>query len=218
MIWSTLEILLFPIIWIMERVLELYLQLSSSAGLSVVLLSITAMIVCVPLQRRARAMEARISARMQQVGKEVRALDAGLTGEARFHATETVYKAHGYHPIQSIGQGATIFALLPVLLSAVFVFSESPLMAGKSFLFVPDLSEPDGALGGINLLPFIMTGITFVDAAMRFRNDKGARLKFYIVAVALFALVYSMPASLVLYWSVSNVFSCLSNFRQGKKN
>ena len=218
MIWSTLELLLFPIVWIMEKILGLYLQLSSSAGLSVVLLSITAMILSLPLQKRARAAEIRISTRMHQVGEDVRAIDTSLTGEARFLAMEKVYQAHGYHPIQSIGQGATIFVLLPVLLSAVFVFSDSPLMAGESFLFVSDLSEPDGVLDGINLLPLIMTGITFVDAAVRFRSDKGARLKFCLIAVVLFVLVYNMPAALVLYWSVSNVFSCLSTFRQGKKS
>lgn len=52
-----------------------------------------------------------------------------------------------------------------------------------------------------------MTGMTIIDARMRFDEDAGTRYKFYGIAIVLLVLVYDMSSGLVLYWTVSNIFS-----------
>ena len=124
-----------------------------------------------------------------------------MTGEQRFEATDAVYRAHGYHPIQAMLSAASFLAALPVLISSVIVFTASSEVMGKSFLLVSDLGVQDHLLPfGVNLLPFVMFGVTLGDAITRFRGDRSAQLRFLVLSAVLLVLVYTMPAALVLYW------------------
>jgi len=210
MIWSFLELILSPVIWLMESILSVFVALTSSVGLSILLLSITMMLLVRPLRIRAQALERRITDKSKLVGDQVRALSKDLKGEKRFLETEKIFNAYGYHPIHSIGQGASFFVLLPVLLSAIVLFSGSAIVAGERFLAIDDLSEPDRLLGNINVLPILMTSITIADAHIRFRTDRTSQYKFYFIAFTLFFLVYNLPSSLVLYWTASNLFAFTS--------
>jgi membrane protein insertase Oxa1/YidC/SpoIIIJ len=213
MVWNAFALILSPIVWLMEQLLSLFVTLTSSVGASILLLSFAMMILALPIRKRAQALETRINAKSKRVGDEVRALPKGLKGEKRFLATEKIYKEHAYHPIQAVGQGASFFMLLPILLSAIVLFSGSPLVENESFLFIRDLSKPDQLLFSLNLLPFLMTGITIADAHLRFAGDKGAQYKFYGIALVLLVLVYAMPSALVLYWTGSNLLTLATVWR-----
>lgn len=204
---NVLELILGPIIWLLGIVLDLYISVIGSVGASVLLLSFTFTLLVVPFRKRAQKIETRISNRMVAVNMEVVELKKEMKGEKLFLATEKIYGKHGYHPIQSIGQGAGFFVMLPILVSAIFLLSDSTLLEGESFLFINDLSAPDGLLFSVNLLPIVMTGITIIDARLRFDDDAGARYKFYGIAIVLLVLVYDMPSGLVLYWTGSNILS-----------
>ena len=73
--------------------------------------------------------------------------------------------------------GASFFVMLPVLISAILLFT-GDVLASKAFLFISDLSQPDNLLGPINILPLVMTGITIVDAKLRFADDKPSQVLF----------------------------------------
>ena len=201
-----LEFILSPIVWIMNWALEFYVNITGSTGLSILLVSFTFALLLLPLRKMAQRLEQRISAKTQLVNEEIAPLKKSLKGEQLFLETEKIYEKHGYHPIQSIGMGASFFVMLPVLISAILLFT-GDVLASKPFLFISDLSMPDHLLGPINILPFIMTGITIVDAKMRFANDKASQVRFYIIAVVLLVLVYGLAAGLVLYWTGSNIMS-----------
>ena len=203
-----LETLLGPVVWLMQWVLELYMGWLASTGVAILLLSFTFALLLLPLQRIAAGSEKRVSARMQLVDADVRQLPAELKGEERFLATEKIYQQHGYHPIQSVALGASFFVMLPVLISAILLFT-GDLLAGQSFLLIDDLSQADGLLGPLNLLPLIMSAITVVDARIRFRDDRKSQYRFFIIAVVLLILVYNLAAGLVLYWTGSNIMSLL---------
>lgn len=211
-----LEIILSPIVWAMNLVLEFYVGITNSTGLSILLVSFTFAILLLPLRKMAQGLEQRVSARIQQVNEEVAPLKQTLKGEKLFLETEKIYEKHGYHPIQSVGLGASFFVMLPVLISAIILFT-GDVLASKSFLVISDLSLPDQLLGPINVLPLIMTGITIIDAKMRFSDDKSSRVRFYIIAAVLLVLVYGLAAGLVLYWTGSNVMSLILSRIQSKK-
>ena len=114
-----LEIILSPIVWLMEFILQFYESIIPSTGLSILLLSITFAILLLPLQKSGQNIERRISNKIKTVNSEVHALNGDLKGERLFLATEKIYKNHGYHPIQSIALGLSFFVMLPVLVSAI---------------------------------------------------------------------------------------------------
>jgi membrane protein insertase Oxa1/YidC/SpoIIIJ len=97
--------------------------------------------------------------------------------------------------------------MLPVLIASILLLTTHGLLQGVPFLFIPDLSQPDRLLGGVNALPLLMFALTALDAFFRYRNDAGSLRKFMFVSIVLVVLVYNMAAGLVLYWIASNLIS-----------
>ena len=213
---QALEIILNPIIWLMELILRFYESITSSIGIAILLLSVTFSLFLLPLQKSGRRIEQRVSNKMKAANIEVQALKGDLKGEKLFLATERIYKNHGYHPIQSIALGLSFFVMLPVLLSAILLLTGDAILAGKSFLVISDLSKSDKLLGIINLLPILMLAITLIDAKLRFQDDKKSQHRFFFIALVLLILVYNLPAGLVLYWTESNMVSLILSRKQAK--
>ena len=65
-----LETVLSPIVWLMEWLLDFYVLLFSSTGVSILLLSFTFALLLLPLQRIAQRMERRVSDKMKSKGKQ----------------------------------------------------------------------------------------------------------------------------------------------------
>lgn len=211
-----LETVLSPIVWLMEWLLDFYVFLFSSTGVSILLLSFTFALLLLPLQRIAQRMERRTSDKMKFVGAEVEVLKGKLKGEELFLATEQIYERNGYHPIHSIGLGASFFVMLPVLVSAILLFTGSETVANESFLLIADLSKPDGLLGSVNVLPLFMSAITILDAKLRFKGDRKSQYRFFFIAALLLIVVYNLASGLVLYWTGSNIMSfVLSRIKSG---
>lgn len=199
---SIVSWLLSPIVGLMGLLLGLYTGLLGSAGVAILLLSATFTAALSPLQRKGVAFERRLAEKRKHIDAEIASAQRpGMTGEQRFEVTEAIYQKHGYHPIQAMMSGASFLVMLPVLISSVLLFTDHPSVAGQSFLFIQDLGAPDRLLpGGLNLLPFLMFGITTADALIRFKSDRRSQFRFLIISVVLLVLVYAMPAALVLYW------------------
>lgn len=179
-------------------------------GLSIILLAFFVSILFLSVRKRSERLERRVSERQKLVRQEVAQIDKSTKGEARFRATEAIYETHRYHPVQSVALGASFLVMLPVLLSALVLFIETDILVGRTLLFVGDLSQQDGMLMGVNLLPFLMTAVSAADAWFRFHDDRAIRNRFYLVSLVLLILVYTMPAGLVIYWTASNIASALT--------
>lgn len=204
---TVLSWILWPFIALMGAVLEFYVSIFSAVGTAIIALSLTFCVLMIPVLKKMRRVEARITARMQAARRDLAAERGDLKGEALFNLTEKIYARHGYHPIQSVGQAASLFAMLPVLISSIILLTGSPLLAGHSFLFIPDLSQPDRLLGGVNALPILMFALTAMDARYRYRDDRPSMFKFMGISALLLVLVYDLASGLVLYWITSNLFS-----------
>lgn len=200
-----------PIVWLMRYVFDVYVGLTGSEGLSIILLSFTFAALLLPFRKYAQTIELRISAKMKTVNEAVKTLkvQGGLRGEKLFLATEKIYKDHNYHPIHGVGIGLGFLVMLPVLISAIFLLTDHAGLEGQGFLFIKNLAAPDKLIGPINILPILMAGVTFLDAKIRFKNDQQSQRRFFVISAVLFLLVYNLPAGLVLYWIASNVFSMI---------
>ena len=208
---DTIEYLLSPIIWVMDAVLNAFYTFTGSIGLSILLLSFTFALIALPLQKKGQRIEREINEKISVIDNELKPLKASLKGEELFLATEEVYKKHNFHPIKSIATGTSFLVMLPILISAIFLFSNNPLLAHKEFFFIDNLAEPDGSFNLVNVLPFIMLSVTLIDSKLRYKNNKQAQRRFMLIAFVLLVLVYNMPSALVLYWTGSNIFSLISN-------
>jgi membrane protein insertase Oxa1/YidC/SpoIIIJ len=215
MIADVFALLLWPLTYIMDMAFGMFLSVTESVGLSIMLLSTAVALLTYPFRVWAQKVERRVRLRKLSVDERVIAATVGLKGEQKFRATENIYQSHGFHPIQSIALGMPLFVMLPFLLSALFLFSSNVSLEGVGFLFIPDLALPDGLLLGGNLLPVVMTLITLIDASIRFGSDRKALNRFLIIALLMFALVYSFASSIVLYWAVSNLMSMFTFLRRG---
>lgn len=208
------SLILSPVIWVMDLIFSFYESILHSPGLSVILLSITMALVCWPFQKYGKAYEDRLREKISVIDEELAPFKAKLKGEKLFNEVERIYTKHKYHPIHSVGLSMSFIVVLPILISAIILLSQHELLIGQKFLFVPDLSKADQLLGPVNLLPIVMTGITVFDAFHRFKDDKKTRTRFLIIAAVLFALIYTLPSALVVYWTTNVTLSMFLSFKK----
>ncbi|WOV90294.1 MAG: YidC/Oxa1 family membrane protein insertase [Candidatus Zeuxoniibacter abyssi] len=201
--------LLAPIIFVMEMLFSAYQYLVKSTGVAILLLALTFALATRPLLKYGRRLERRIAEKNTGIQKAVREETAGLKGEAHFEVMEAVYRRHHFHPIQNMLSGASFIFQLPFLLSAIVLFIRDDFLQDKSFLWLADLSRPDGWLlvgnFAVNVLPMLVLVIGIYDAFVFYADDVAARRKFILIALVLFVLIFNMPSGLVLYWLALNI-------------
>ena len=213
-----INFILFPIVWVMEKILFIFSLFIPSTGISILLLSLTFSIFILPIQSRFKKMELRISNKMKLIDIEIKKIDKNLKGEERFLAIDRIYKKNDYHPIHSIGVAASFFVLIPIFISSILLLTQSGVLLNEPFLFVSDLSHPDKLFFKINILPILMFLITLIDSRIRFKNNFNAQLRFLFISLIMFFLVYALPAGLVLYWIGNNIFSLVIAIKNRKQN
>ncbi len=189
----------------MELLFDLMWMATNSAGLSIILLAMVISVLTIPLKKLAKKSEDRFLAVKQLVDADIAKQAAGLKGEKRFEVVEEVYEKYGYHPIKSIVAGTSFVVMLPFLISAIFIFAGSDKLKGVGFLFVDDLSDQDHLLFGMNLLPVLMLLLGTSEALLRWHGQRDQLIRYLIVSVVLFALVYSLASGLILYWISMNI-------------
>jgi hypothetical protein len=75
-----------------------------------------------------------------------------------------------------------------------------------SFLFIKNLGLQDNLMGGVNLLPILMTVINML-AVMCMTSFPKERRQGYSIAIFFLILLYMSPAGLVLYWTSNNLIN-----------
>lgn len=202
---SVLETILWPIVAPMGWVLNALHGATGSMGLAIILLAIIVSLLLSPLRRRAGRIEQRITTRLDAVNAEVRNIVPSLKGEERFNAMEAIYQRHDYHPLQTLGMSASLMVMLPVFLTAI-VLIDADTVGGYGFAFIRDLGAQDELLPfAVNFLPFLMTGLSLLDARIRFAGNTTAMRRFIVITTVLLVLVYPLASGLIIYWTTSNL-------------
>jgi YidC/Oxa1 family membrane protein insertase len=206
-----LKTILWPLIAGLESLLALIHSVTGSYGVSIILLSILVSAVLLPVSAQARRMEAKDKERLDLMAPKLAEIRARYTGQERFEKTDEVYQEHGYHPIKSTVSLLPLLIQLPFLLAALFLLSDYPPIQGQPFLFIHDLSEPDGLLKlgklAVNVLPIALVGVTLTEAWLKKESTSQSRRRFLIVALVILVLIYPAPAGVCLYWFTSTCFS-----------
>ena len=164
-------------------------------------------------QRQVNRIQSRLEPELASVRREYR-------GEEAHRRTLEVYRRHGASPLYPVRSALGVLVQLPVFIAAFDMLGEHFGLHGASFLWIDDLASPDRfarlplALplvgGSLNLLPFLMTGLTLLAARVQEEPTlspvlrAGQRRRLYGMAAAFFVVLYGFPAGMVLYWASNN--------------
>lgn len=202
------EIIVAPFLFFIKWIYTLAFNLTGSHGLSIILLSFCVSLVLLPifiLIERAKKRNDAIKQRMKPVADEIKRC---YKGQERYYYLKTLNKQHGFSPLKALIPILSLLLQIPFFIAAYQFLKDYEPLAGVQFLFINDLSAPDGLLGSVHLLPILMTLVNIATAYLyTLKGDKSERIQMYVVAGLFLVLLFNLPSGLVLYWTMNNVFS-----------
>ena len=203
-------------------------------GLAVMVLSVLVGVLMRPLSKIADRLQDQvheIDARLSPLLTDIKKNHKGAEQSEKIIA---MYKEAGVHPLYSLKSLAGVFVVIPVFIGAFDMLAENIHLSGEAFLWIVDLSHPDAFLRlpfdipffgeYLNLLPFIMTGFSFVASKLHshpsmdaVQRSKHAR-NLVLMSLGFLVLFYTFPAGMVLYWTTNNLISVVKALWKKRKS
>lgn len=180
-------------------------------GWRIVIFSVAINLLLMPvygqMERRSRAGRATRAA----VAKDVARIRRHFRGRERYFYIRAVHRQHGYRPLSQLFASGDLLLQILVFFSVYhFLVGRLDGVPGASFGPLRDLSQPDALVGGLNLLPLLMTAIN-VASVISYIDDRARQLQAASLALVFLVILYPSPAGLVLYWTMNNLFSLVRN-------
>lgn len=176
------------------------------AGFRIVLFSVLLNLVLLPVYAQMERRSAASRIVKQRVAADVARMKKHFKGRERYFYIRAVYRQHGYHPSSELFGSSDLFVQILVFATVFRFLSDLDALSGQSFGPIADLALEDGLLGGVNLLPFVMTAINAL-AVFAYVDDRSKRIQALGLAVLFLVLLYRSPSGLVLYWTMNNLIS-----------
>jgi membrane protein insertase Oxa1/YidC/SpoIIIJ len=211
-----------PLRWLssgLQAILGFWQARVGNWGLAIVLLSVTVRLLMWPITFVAGRWQDPVNRSRSLLARERTAVRRDRRGEETHPLTLAVNATHGPGPWYTPKGLAGFLVQVPVFIAALDMLGDQFGLAGARFLWIADLSLPDRLVAfaaplpffgsHLNLLPFAMAALTV--AASRLQEEPGLdpalrerqrRLRDG-VAAALFVLLYTLPAGMVLYWTTN---------------
>ncbi len=210
------NIVITPLIYLMEMIFWAMYRTFGGVGVAIIGVSLAVNLLCLPLYRRADAIQTEQREKQKNMEKWTEHIRAAFKGDERVMMQQAYYREQHYSPLSVFKNSISLLLQIPFFMAAYNYLSHLDLLSGASFWFIKDLSKPDGLLtiGGvaINLLPILMTLINFISSTIYTRGYKfKEKWQLYVIAIVFLVLLYNSPAGLVFYWTLNNLFSLLKN-------
>ena len=205
-----------------------------SWGLAVMALSLTVNILMRPLSRIADRFQQQVHEIEARLAPELQRIKKDFKGEKQAEKILALYKSEQVHPLYSLKSMLGVAVVIPVFIGAFDMLAENIHLLNAAFLWIADLSRPDALLRlpfslpffgqDLNLLPFIMTGLSTIASVLHNPPALTAELRrkqirnMLMLAVGFFALFYTFPAGMVLYWTTSNLISVIKSIWARRKS
>ncbi|NQT94286.1 MAG: membrane protein insertase YidC [Lentisphaerae bacterium] len=131
-----------------------------------------------------------------------------------------LYKEHKVNPMSGC---LPIVVQIPVFIALFTVLRSAVELRFASFLWISDLSEPEGLLAGLlpiplNILPLLMTATMVVQQRLTpSSGDNQQQKMMMIMPVVMLFIFYNMASALVLYWTTSQCLSIAQLLLQRRK-
>lgn len=204
------EVLILPITHCFQWVMETSYTRTQSFGASIVVLSLVFNFVLLPAYRFAEEVQNKERAARAKMEPKLQEFKRCFNGYERHMMISALYRQHRYHPVFALRGLVPLLIQVPVFIAAYGLLSNYPPILEQSFMGIANLGAPDGLLGGVNLLPIVMTVINLLAAYVYSHGlSSQERMQAWIVAMVFFVLLYAAPSGLVLYWICNNLFSLI---------
>jgi YidC/Oxa1 family membrane protein insertase len=206
----------------MTLLLEFLYGIVGNWGIAIILLSLTAKILMSPLTMLADRWQRDVNRIQSLLKPELDEIRRSYKGEEAHERTLALYKKHNVSMFYTFKSAAGFLIQIPVFIAAFDMLAENVALNQISFLWISDLAKPDALTelpfvlpffgGWLNLLPFLMTGLSVLAARLQKEESLSPELqrqqsvRLYLMSAAFFILFYTFPAGMVLYWTSSNLF------------
>lgn len=210
------NIIIYPLIQIIEVVYLVVWKLFKNSGYAVLGVSVAVTFLCLPLYIIAESWQEKERQIQKKLKPGIDRIKAVFKGDEQYMILSTFYKQNHYHPMMALRSSFGLLIQIPFFMAAYTYLSNLEELRGFSFWFIRDLGAPDAMFKigdfNINVLPIAMTLINCIAGAI---YTKGFGLKdkiqIYGMALVFLVLLYNSPAGLVLYWTMNNIFSLIKN-------
>jgi len=205
--WPGLRTLIRPVAVAARWVLVwMHQTLSLHYGVVLILFGILIRVVLWPLNQKAM----RASLRMQAVQPLMKELQDRYKDQPEKLQKE-MFKLYKEHNVNPLGGCWPMLLPFPVLIALFFVFQNTIELRGVSFLWLPDLSQPDP----LYVIPLLM-GISmfFVSKVGQIGMEPNPQMKMmlYVMPVMMTVLFANFASGLNLYYTVQNAVSIPQQF------
>ncbi len=202
------ELIISPFIFIIKQLFLFSYRLTDNYGIAIILLSFAVSLLLLPifiLIEKAKKKDDAVKLRMKPLLDEIKLC---YKGQERYYYLKTLNRQHNYSPIRALIPILSLLLQIPFFIAAYQFLEHFEPLTGIQFGFIYDLSEPDGLFGNIHVLPIAMTIVNLITAYFYTRHGNTAERKQMLVVAGIFLiLLFNLPAGLVLYWTMNNVFS-----------
>lgn len=198
--------------FLFERIFALLFSITNSYGLAILLISVLISLILMPFYHITNILENREKAIRLKLQPYILKINKIKDAHIKHKSISKLYRSYGYSPIKSLRSLSSLIIQIPFFIVAYRVLSRilatNLYNADLSFLFIKNLGSQDALLGGVNLLPVLMTYINII-SVMLMTPFKKERKQSYVIAVFFLVLLYMSPAGLVLYWTSNNFINLL---------
>ncbi len=199
--------------------LQFFHKLLPNYGIAIILLTLVARFAVLPLTLKQVRQSKRMAEVMPLLKPKLDALKDKHKGDARKVQEETMklYAEYGINPLATLAGCLPLVLQMPVFIALYMVLGRAIELRGQPFFgWIHDLSRSDVVLEAVKI-PFVFPeGLTILPILMAASlwglnkltiKDPQQQAMVWIMPIMMLVFSGSMPSGLVLYWTVSNVFS-----------
>ncbi len=184
-------------------------------GIAIIFLTLLVRLILLPLtvsQTKAMSKQQELAPALKELREKYKS-----NPQKMFQAQRELYKEKGVSQAGFIIGCLPMFMQMPVFIALFNVLGRAVELRGAPFFaWIGDLSQPDVITTavqvpflfpmGLTILPFFMAITMFFQTKMTI-TDPNQKAMVYMMPIMMFFFSASFPSGLVLYWTVSNVFT-----------
>ena len=130
------SIIIYPLTQIIEFCYRLCMRLLNKPGLSIIGISVTVTLLCLPLYAIAEKWQEIERETKKRLQPKVDKIKAVFKGDEQYMILSTYYKQNHYHPIFALRSSFSLLIQIPFFIAAYTFLSNLQALNGESFLFI----------------------------------------------------------------------------------
>lgn len=196
--------------------LQFFYGISGSYGWAIVLLTVAVRIILLPLTYQ----QTKAQIDLQRIQPKVKELQRKYKDDKE-KLNQELLKLYAEHKVNPFGGCLPLLIQLPVFFALFKTLNTFKPMQKESFLFIPSLGDVASKVGvSISAWPYylliLLLGLTTYISAKMMSSDKTQEMTNITMTIFLMFIAYNIPAGVLLYWLLTNLFTIIQQYAQLK--